>query len=266
MYRRGQRHAFALCVLFATVLPLAAAHARARRPADGGRVAPDTTLDNSCVGAVRAAEARYALPSGLLLAISQVESGRPDPTTHRLEPWPWTVQAENKSLYFDSKIEAIQWVRAAQARGLESIDTGCMQVNLFFHPHAFQSVDEAFDPSHNADYAARFLIALHASTGDWQQAAGDYHSQTLALAIPYRERVERVLNGGPLNRLPAAPPQPPSPLTLLRVAWGATLAVGKPAPAHPAMNDWSVLLHPPPHSAARGLLRHGRAEMLTDAR
>jgi hypothetical protein len=266
MYLRGQRHARALCVFFATILPLGVAHARAGRPVDYGRSTSDTTLDSSCVNAVHAAEARYALPSGLLLAIAQVESGRVDPASHRLEPWPWTVQAENKSLYFDSKIEAIQWVRAAQARGLASIDTGCMQVNLFFHPHAFQSVDEAFDPSHNADYAARFLIALHASTGDWQQAAGLYHSQTQALAIPYRERVERVLNGGPLNRLPAAPPQPPSPLSLLRVAWGATLSRDKPAPAHPALNDWSVLLHPPPHSAARRLLRHGRAEMLTDAR
>ncbi len=166
-----------------------AADAAARRSPDGGRGVADLSTaapGDLCASAIHAAELRYSLPRGLLLAIGQVESGRPDPVTQRVEPWPWTIQAENKSLYFASKPEAVQWVLAAQARGVASIDTGCMQVNLFFHPQAFRSADEAFDPERNADYAARFLIALHASTGDWEQAAGLYHSQTLALAIPYR--------------------------------------------------------------------------------
>jgi hypothetical protein len=265
MHRDSRLRLRAACLALAVALAPPAASAAARRSLAGGRnnaipAAPSTPGD-LCAAAVHTAELRYHLPPGLLPAIGQVESGRPDPVTHRTQPWPWTIQAENRSLYFDSKTEAVQWVLAAQARGVTSIDTGCMQVNLFFHPQAFQSVDEAFDPAHNADYAARFLIALHASTGDWQQAAGLYHSQTLALAIPYRERVERVLNGGPLP-----PPPPPTPLSLLRVAWGATIPTPKPDLVQPGMGDWSVLLHPAHRPAALRPQRHKRAEMLTYAR
>ncbi len=221
-------------------------------PRHGGHVRPgvalpDATPGGLCADAIRTTEARYNLPHGLLFAIGVVESGRPDPVTRRVQPWPWTVQAENKSLYFNSQPEAAQWVVAAQARGIASIDTGCMQVNLSYHPHAFQSADEAFDPGRNVDYAARFLMALHASTGDWEQAAGLYHSQTLALAVPYRERVERVLNGGSTTPMPQSPP-PPTPLGLLQAAWKATLP--PPEPAQPAAGDWSVLLHPPPRPVA----------------
>jgi soluble lytic murein transglycosylase-like protein len=95
------------------------------------------------------------------------------------------VQAENQSHFFPTKAAAIRWVQQAQAQGISSIDVGCMQVNLMYHPTAFKTLDDAFDPAQNADYAARFLISLHAQTRDWQQAAGQYHSQTLALAIPY---------------------------------------------------------------------------------
>ena len=139
-----------------------------------------------CGGAIEAAQDRHLVPPGLLFAIGQVESGRPDPVTRRLVPWPWTVQAQNQSYYFATKAEAVAWVQAAQARNILSIDVGCMQINLMYHPAAFQNLDEAFDPSANADYAARFLVSLHAETGDWQKASGLYHSQTLALAIPLR--------------------------------------------------------------------------------
>ena len=175
-----------------------------------------------CGDAIQAAQERHVVPDGLLFAIGQVESGRFDPATHRVVPWPWTVQAQNQSYYFDTKAEAVAWVQAAQARNIVSIDVGCMQINLMYHPAAFQNLDEAFDPSANADYAARFLVSLHAGTGDWQKAAGLYHSQTLALAIPYAQRVEEALTGKlPPAMVPAAPK--PTMLTMLQAAWGATL-------------------------------------------
>jgi hypothetical protein len=176
-----------------------------------------------CGAAIQAAQDRHLVPTGLLFAIGQVESGRPDPVTHRLLPWPWTVQAQNQSYYFSTKAEAVAWVQAAQARNILSIDVGCMQINLMYHPAAFQNLDEAFDPSANADYAARFLVSLHAETGDWQKASGLYHSQTLALAIPYAQKVELALTG---KTLPGWAPAPPKPtmLSMLQDAWGATLA------------------------------------------
>jgi hypothetical protein len=201
-----------------------------------------------CADAIQTAQARYAVPTGLLFAIGQVESGRADPATHRVAPWPWTVQAQNQSYYFASKAAAIQWVQAAQAKGIASIDVGCMQVNLMYHPNAFGTLDDAFDPAHNADYAARFLVSLHASTGDWQQASGLYHSETLALAIPYAQKVEDALNGRPWGGraalLAAAPPKP-TVLAMLQQAWGATLS-GPPAPVPAAAADtWAVPAPPP---------------------
>jgi len=168
----------------------------------------------ACRAAIAAAEQRYGIPTGLLAAIGEVESGRTDPATGARLPWPWTVNAEGEGHFFDSKEAAIAWVRAALARGIQSIDTGCMQVNLYHHPDAFASLEAAFDPATNADYAARFLRSLHdgPAGGNWMIAAGYYHSQTPELAAPYRAQVEAALNG----RLPAA--DAPAPLQAVSLA------------------------------------------------
>jgi hypothetical protein len=86
-------------------------------------------------------------------------------------------------------VEAITAVQAFQASGIRSIDVGCAQVNLLHHPGAFSSLAAAFDPQANADYAARFLRALHASTGNWPLAAAAYHSQTPELGRVYARKV-----------------------------------------------------------------------------
>ncbi|HVC63229.1 MAG TPA: transglycosylase SLT domain-containing protein [Acetobacteraceae bacterium] len=145
----------------------------------------------SCDSAVAAAGDSFRLPPHLLLAIAEVESGRPDPSTGRLQPWPWTINADGEGAFFPSKAQAIAAVRSLQARGVHSIDVGCMQVNLMFHPAAFASLDDAFDPRVNALYAARFLTALHAGSHDhdWLSAIAAYHSQTQALGADYRRRV-----------------------------------------------------------------------------
>jgi hypothetical protein len=219
---------FALCLL-AAASAASAAHA-AGRPGGDDATAPAGAL---CGLAIQAAQDREAVPTGLLFAIGQVESGRPDSITHRLVPWPWTVQAQGQSHYFATKAAAVAWVQAAQTRGIQSIDVGCMQVNLMYHPAAFPSLDDAFDPGANANYAARFLVSLHATTGDWQKAAGLYHSQSLALAVPYAQRVEDALNGRAFGG-GALPPPKPTMLAMLQAAWGATLdtpAAASPAPA-----------------------------------
>jgi hypothetical protein len=142
-----------------------------------------------CDSAIATAEDSLRLPLHLLQAIAEVESGRPDPSTRRLQPWPWTINAEGVGAFFASKAEAIAAVRTLQARGVRSIDVGCMQVNLMFHPVAFASLDEAFDPGANALYAAHFLNTLHFGNHDWSNAIGAYHSQTPILGDDYRRRV-----------------------------------------------------------------------------
>ena len=99
-----------------------------------------------CQQAIAVAEQAHAIPQHLLAAIGRVESGRRTPDGGSL-PWPWTINAEGDGAFFDTKAQAIAAVRALQARGVRSIDVGCMQISLLHHPDAFATLDQAFDPS-----------------------------------------------------------------------------------------------------------------------
>ena len=146
----------------------------------------------ACRAAIEAAERERGIPPRLLQAIARVESGRKDPQTGAFHPWPWTVNAEGVGSFHPTREAAIAHVRAQQARGVRSIDVGCMQVNLRHHPNAFASLEEAFDPLANARYAARFLTELQQSRGGWPRAIAGYHSATPELGEPYRAKVESV--------------------------------------------------------------------------
>jgi hypothetical protein len=142
-----------------------------------------------CRIAIMEAERGHAVPPQLLASIGRVESGRRDPATGAWGAWPWTINAEGQGSYFETKAEAIQAVQTLQARGVRSIDVGCMQVNLMHHPTAFPNLDMAFEPAVNADYAARFLVELHDQTGDWTKATADYHSADPGEGGPYAAKV-----------------------------------------------------------------------------
>ena len=125
----------------------------------------------------------------MLLAIGRVEAGRADPLTGAVAPWPWTINAEGQGRFFETKAEAVAAVADLQARGVQVIDVGCLQVNLFHHPEAFASLEAAFDPLTNARYAGLFLKRLQAGGRDWDQAAANYHSSTAERAEAYRLKV-----------------------------------------------------------------------------
>jgi hypothetical protein len=189
----------------------------------------------TCREAIARAEQHYATPTGLLTAIATVEAGRKDARTGEVTPWPWSVNADNTSLYFPTQTEAVAWVRQAQARGTTSIDVGCMQVNLFYHSQAFASVEEAFDPTRNTDYAAHFLVRLCLQSGRWEQATGLYHSHTPDLATEYRRQVASVF-------VRAVATEQKSLLTRLRLAWGATFSSQK-SRNEPADKSLAVSAH-----------------------
>lgn len=130
-------------------------------------------------------EREYGIPTHLLSAIASTESGRYHDGLKIRIPWPWTINAEGKGYYFDSKDEAIAAVRKLHAQGVQSIDVGCMQVNLHHHPQAFASLDQAFEPETNIAYAAGFLRGLYNEENSWKKAAADYHSKTPKLGNEY---------------------------------------------------------------------------------
>lgn len=172
------------------LVPLSA-HA-ASPPQKPGAGQPAIPAGQLCRPAIVSAESAGRLPARLLEAIALVESGRLDKKTGQRTPWPWTINAEGEGYFFDSKPQAIAAVKALQARGVMSIDVGCMQVNLLHHPNAFANLDQAFDPQINAHYAARFLNELYTRTPSWQQATAFYHSQTPERGAEYQRRVMAV--------------------------------------------------------------------------
>lgn len=142
-----------------------------------------------CANATKKAEQEAKIPRYLLTAISLGESGRWDERIRASFAWPWTVTAGGSSMYFPSKDEAIDAVKQLQRAGRTNIDVGCMQINLFYHPNAFETIEDAFDPTTNATYAARFLAGLYKETNSWAEAAGKYHSSDTAKNGPYRDKV-----------------------------------------------------------------------------
>ena len=146
-----------------------------------------------CLVAIADAGARYGLPAGLLPAISRVETGRPLPVTGDRQPWPWAVNADGESLFFDTRAQAVAETTRRLAGGARFVDIGCMQVDLREHASAFSNLADAFNPALNADYAARLLVSLRSgkrgSERGWALAAGLYHSGTPGLMEPYAAHV-----------------------------------------------------------------------------
>lgn len=147
-----------------------------------------------CSEAIARQDRAGRTPRHLLSAIALAESGRRHPVTKAAVPWPWAVMSEGRGRYLPTKADAIAEVRGLQARGIRNIDVGCMQINLGYHPDAFDSLEEAFDPAANVAYAAEYLEALYQSQGSWQEAAGRYHSATPEHKIPYQQRVLALWN------------------------------------------------------------------------
>ena len=151
--------------------------------------APAAAADDigACLGHIASAEKTNAIPEGVLRAIGFAESGRT--VDGRRGAWPWTVNAQGQGYYFESKSAAIAFVQDLQAQGVRVIDVGCMQVNLYYHPKAFTSLDDAFDPATNVAYASKFLVWLHDETKDWATASRYYHSRNPSLGRAYAARL-----------------------------------------------------------------------------
>ena len=209
MSARGAAAAIALAVIASPVFawsgfyggtgreeprPVAAAAVRVApvqepAPREAAPPRPATGDAGLCVRAILDAQDRYGIPDNLLLGIGLQEAGTR--RGGRLTVWPWAVNAAGEGRMFDTREAAMAWVRARQGAGVRSIDVGCLQINLRWHPDAFSTLEEGFDPWRNADYAARFLKSLHRKTGDWTLAAGSYHSFTPARRDVYLASLRR---------------------------------------------------------------------------
>jgi len=196
---------------------------------------PGLPPEAMCAAEASRAERAYGIPEQLLHAISIVESGHWDEARRATIAWPWTISTGGDGKFFPTKSEAVAEVHRLKAKGVKNIDVGCMQVNLMYHPDAFPSIEDAFEPASNVGYAARFLKGLYGATSHWPTAASYYHSQTPSLAATYRDKLMKVWNGaGARNEVAsAAPPRAtqqrpiPPKAEEMRKAWHAQVESGR---------------------------------------
>lgn len=142
-----------------------------------------------CLNSTQKYEKKYQIPQNLLTSISNLETGKWSQTQQTNTSWPWTVNVKGKGYHFETKQEAIEAVENFRAKGIKSIDVGCMQINLLHHAKAFNSLEDAFDPDKNVEYSAKFLTKLNKRRQNWMHAATDYHSKKPSKAARYKKRL-----------------------------------------------------------------------------
>ena len=151
---------------------------------------PPIAGPSACDSAISEAERRYRIPPHVLRAVGLTEAGQAGTV------YPWTANIAGASRFYSSKEAAISGVSEALDQGVASVDVGCLQVNLHWHPNAFASLAEAFDPAVNVDYGAAYLRALHDQhEGSWTKAVQFYHSSTSHEQLRYLCAVLRRFHG-----------------------------------------------------------------------
>lgn len=125
---------------------------------------------NPCEPEILRAADRYGIPVGILYAVGLTETGRKGSLQ------PNALNIEGKALFPKTPREAVAAFKTARQSGARLIDLGCMQINHHYHSSHFRSVEEMLDPRRNVDYAARFLVQLHARHETWSMAVARYHA------------------------------------------------------------------------------------------
>jgi hypothetical protein len=127
-----------------------------------------------CEVAIAAAERKYAIPAGLLLAIGRTEAFY----SKEQRIWPFAANRRGESFFFADRQEMVEFLRVnLPVVGWRGVDVGCMQVNFGWHGHRIDDPFKLLDPWFNAQYAAFHLLELYGKSGDWTKAVASYHSQ-----------------------------------------------------------------------------------------
>jgi len=152
----------------------------------------EITTSLKCANLFRYYETKYDIPKDLLHAISIKETSKIHSTYKIAMVWPWSVNIKGQSYYFNTKSEAINFVKHKIHKGETCIDIGCLQINLGHHPYAFANLEQAFDPSININYAANFLRSKYDKLQNWDKAIAHYHSATKIYGDKYLDDVKKI--------------------------------------------------------------------------
>jgi len=135
-------------------------------------------------GALFEAAGTMTLPT-VMASIALRESGRSG------WYWPWTINHAGRSLYFDTKEEAVAAAQRLLQSGSTSFDVGLMQVNWYWNQERFAGLSEAFEPLTNIRVADQIVQEHLRLTGSLAEAVGRYHSKTPSLKHRYLAAVNQ---------------------------------------------------------------------------
>lgn len=124
-----------------------------------------------CASLIAHTESTRNIPRGLLMAIAVTESalnGRPNP---------YAMNIAGRSYFANGYQDMANVISANWSRGVQSIDVGCMQVNLKYHGMKFPRMTDLLDPNTNVQYGASYLISLATQAGSWKDAVMSYHNK-----------------------------------------------------------------------------------------
>ena len=124
-------------------------------------------------------EQKHNIPTGLLEAIAIVES----------QVKPYAICADGHSIKANSKEDAIAIVQSLLDKGVNNIDLGVMQVNLYWHGKKFKNIESMLTPKDNIEYAAKFLCELYKQHGNWNLAVRHYHSSRFERNNKYSRKI-----------------------------------------------------------------------------
>ena len=141
-----------------------------------------------CEELARKVELETGLPKNILVSISIVEAGRYMEDGTKIA-WPWALNHAGKSLFFESRKSALNYLYANITPRFRNIDVGCMQISVKWHFDQFKTFEQMINPVENIRYAASFLTDLKKIHGSWDKAIKHYHSATTKLNKIYFAKV-----------------------------------------------------------------------------
>ena len=137
---------------------------------------------------------KHQLDPYLLYAVALIESSKIN--KGKATPWPLALNHRGQSMYPDSAEVAMFHIKQRIAQGDRSIDIGLMQINLRWHGHRVQRIEDLLDPAINLNLGAEIMAASMASApSDLMLGIGRYHSwNDRASAIRYGQKVVSLSN------------------------------------------------------------------------
>ncbi len=140
---------------------------------------------------VATAELHGIADPSILYAIAMQESGKLDPETDLLKPWPWALNVDGEGHYFDNMTDVWNALAGFLQEEPRNIGIGLVQVTWPFNANILWEPYTALDPGTNLTLGAIILRDCYDRLGDWWRAVGCYHSPTPKLAVGYRQQIYR---------------------------------------------------------------------------